>query len=80
MLLNIPFQENWSLKFCLPEDTSTWEEASYLLFFNDVVSLCIYACECSAQGCQKRALDPLELELQDVELWMLGAKFGSSEE
>ena len=39
-----------------------------------------YACECSAQGCQKRALDPLELELQDVELWMLGTKFGSSEE
>lgn len=60
------------------EDTSRWEQPSYLLFFNYVASLCICACECSAQGCQKRALDPLELELQDVELWMPGTERGSS--
>lgn len=56
------------------EDTSRWEQPSYLLFFNYVIC----ACECSAQGCQKRALDPLELEFQDVELWMLGTELESS--
>lgn len=42
---------------------------------------CVYICECSAHGEQKRTFDPVELELQVVvshPMWVLGTRLGSS--